>query len=567
MKKMQNNFNEIVNSHLIYAKTDENLIIKSMSKAFGNLLGYAQDEIIGKNYNILVQNKDSQKFYNGCEYVNTNSEESCGTDIQMISKHNDTVYTHTFIYPSFVDGVLDGFVFTVQDMHDTFVLNNLKVKQLSEEKYQETTMEFMKGTSVAILNKVSSKISLVVKIISFTIFMFFVWAISFDIEEIVRGEGKIIPTTKVKSIKNLEGGIVSIIHIKEGDRVKNGQILLKLDDISYKIKLDENSKRLAEFNAKKIRLEAEANNIKMKKNIDFESKYPKFIKIEKNRYITNSKELKSKIAKFDEQLKSNESVLKDTKNSFLVLEENYLSRAEELEESRNLSQKGIFSKYDIAIIQREVNGMLSDLMSAKEKQNQTRNAINEIKNKIKEAKFAFQNNAKEEYGKVVSEISRIEEIIKDLKETTKRTSIRTPVDGVIKELLVNTIGSSINPSEELVTIVPDNVAMISEVKIAPKDIGKLFIGQKIFLKVTAFDYAIYGNLEGEITNISPDTKTDKQSGNTYYLVQIKTKKNYLDNNKKYKLKVGMKVNTDIIVGKKTILDFVLKPILRSTQKD
>ncbi|MCK5111842.1 MAG: HlyD family type I secretion periplasmic adaptor subunit [Arcobacteraceae bacterium] len=566
LQQQKSEFDQIADTNMAYATTNKDLVVQDVSKAFCDMFGYTKDEIIGQQYNILVDYADSQKFYNGCEYVSTHSKEAWGTDMQMSTKDSHKLYTHTFIYPLFQADVLTGFTFVSRDIHDTYVLNKYKVEQLTKERYTETTLEFMRGTSVAILNTVSSKVSLVVKIVFMIILAFFIWAISFDIEEIVRGSGQVIPTNKIQSIKNLEGGVVSSIYIKEGDRIKKGQILLKLNDSAYQTKINEATQRLAELKIKALRLTAEANNKTFVSQRDLEFEYPALMKIEKNRYITNKKELKSKLAKFKEQLKSQESILADTQNSFLVLEENYLSRAEELEESNVLASKGVFSKYDVAIIEREVNTMLSSLVSAKEKLSQIRSSRNEIKNSMKEAKFSFQNMAKEEYSKTMSETSKLEETVKNIKEILSRTYVRTPVDGVVKELLVNTIGSSISPSEELITIVPNNADIISQIKIAPEDIGKLYVGQRISLKVTAFDYALYGNLIGEITNISPDTITDKQSGNTYYLVQIKTQKDYLDNDKSNKLKVGMKVNTDIIVGKKTILEFVLKPVLRSTQK-
>ena len=564
LREQREEFDQIVSNNMVYVTTDKDLIVVDASKSFSNMFGYLKDEIVGEKYNILVHRDDAHKFSNGCEYVSTHNKEAWGTDMKMISKHHITLYTHTFIYPLFESGVLRGFTFVSQDIHDTYVLNKFKVEQLKKEQYTETTLEFMKGTSVAILNTVNSKVSLVVKMLFAIIMIFFLYAISFDIEEIVRGDGKIIPTNKVQSIKNKEGGIVAKILVKEGDRVKKDQMLLKLNDISYKTQLAENTNRLAELYAKEMRLKAESSGKKLRIDKEFEFKHPKLMKIEKNRYITNKKEQKSKIGKFLEQLRSKKSEALDAKNAFLVLEENYLSRAEELAESEKLAAQGVFSKYDISTIQREVNDMLSSVVTAKERRVQIQNSINEIKNSISEAKFNFQNSAKEEYSLTLSEISKIKETIKNIKDTIARTYIRTPVDGVVKKLLVNTVGSSVNPSEELMTIVPDNADMIAEVKIKPSDIGKIYIGQQISLKVTAFDYALYGNLIGEIINISPDTMVDEKTGDTYYSVQIKTKKDYLNNNKKNKIKVGMKVNTDIIVGKKTILEFILKPVLKST---
>jgi len=566
MKIQQAELDTVINSHVVHIQTDTNLHITDVSRAFSDMFGYNQDEIIGQDINTLVKNENSQKFYNGCEYVSSHGKESWGTNLLMLHNENKTLYTKIFIYPSFDAGVFSGFTFIIQDTHDSFVLNNLKVKQLSQAKYEKSTLDYMRGTSVAILSAVSSKISLVVKIISFIILAFFIWATIFDIEEIVKGDGQVIPFSKVKSIKNLEGGVVEAIYIKEGDRVKKGQLLLKLSDTSYQIKIDESTKKLAEIKIKLLRLEAQANNIEFVIDDDLKYKYPDLMRNEQNRYISNQEELKSRIEKLKEQLNSQISIEKDSQNSYLLLKKNYESRLIELKANKKLAQQGVFSKYDIANIQREVNTMLSQMVSAKEKINQTQNSINEIKNSIKESKLSFQNIAKDEYSKITSETTTLKETIRNFKDIVNRTYVRTPVDGTIKKLLVNTIDSSVSPSEELITIVPDNSSIISEIRITPENIGKLYVGQKVFLKITAFDYALYGNLVGKIINISPDTTMDPKTGIAHYIVQVRTDKDYLDNNKENKLKVGMKVNSDIIVGKKTILEFVLKPILKSTQK-
>jgi len=207
------------------------------------------------------------------------------------------------------------------------------------------------------------------------------------------------------------------------------------------------------------------------------------------------------------------------------------------------------------------------MRSAKETIVQTRTQIQEIKNGMEETVLTFRNKASSQYNETIAEILRLKETRKSLEDVIERTVIRSPVDGVVKELFVHTIGTSIQPSADILTVVPDNYEMIAEVKMKPEEIAKLHIGQDVKLKVTAFDYSIYGDLEGKITNISPDTITDKDTGESHYLIYVKTKKNYLNNNEKYKIKVGMMVNADVLVGKKSILSFLLKPILKTTQRD
>ena len=567
IKAQKEELDAIIDTHMPYILTDKNLIITNSSRAFSDMFGYSIQESIGLSYKILIQYEDAEKFYNGCEYVSSHGREAWGTDIKMLSIDNDTIYTHTFIYPMFVAGALDGFAFVIENISSQKLLHKLQRKVLSTEKFHETTLDFVSSTSAAVLDTVSNKISSVVKIIVTFVLLFLVYAVSFNIDEISKGSGKFIPTSKVQHLKNLEGGIIESIYVHDGDSIKKGQILLKLSPISHQAKLEENNIRLFELRSKETRLKAESQNLPMSK-IKCEVKCDKnLIRLEEIYYESNKRELNQNLSKQMEKLKYQESALIDAQNKYLNLEENYMMLLEEFDTKKELSKQKIFTKYEIRTLERELNDALSAKRSAAETIVQVKTQIQEIKNGIEETKLTFRNKAALEYTQTIAEILRLEETKKNLEDIIARTVIRSPVDGVVKELLVHTIGSSVQPSSELLTVVPTVYEMIAEVKMKPEEIAKLHVGQSVKLKVTAFDYSIYGDLKGKITNISPDTIVDKETGESHYLIYIKTKSNYLNNNEKYKIKVGMMVNADILVGKKSIMSFLLKPILKTTQKD
>ena len=567
IKAQKAELDAIIDTHMPYILTDKDLIITNSSRAFSDLFGYGIQESIGESYKILIQHEDAEKFYNGCEYVSSHGKEAWGTDIRMLSINNDTIYTHTFIYPMFVAGALDGFTFVIEDISSQKLLHKLQRKVLASEKFHETTLDFVSSTSAAVLDTVSSKISSVVKIVVGFVMLFLLYAVSFNIDEISKGSGKFIPTSKVQHLKNLEGGIVESIYVHDGDSIKKGQILLKLSPISHQVKLDENKIRLFELHSKSVRLKAESQDTPMEK-ITCEMDCDKnLVKLEEIYYASNQRELNQNISKQQEKLKYQKSALVDAQNKFDILEENFLMLSEEFDTKKDLSKQKIFTKYEIRTLERELNDALSNKRSAAETIIQVQTQIEEIKNGIEETKLTFSNKASLQYSETISEISRLKETQKNIEDIIERTVIRSPVDGVVKELFVHTIGSSVQPSSELLTVVPDVYEMIAEVKMKPEEIAKLHVGQSVKLKVTAFDYSIYGDLNGKITNISPDTIVDKETGDSHYLIYIKTKSNYLNNNEKYKIKVGMMVNADILVGKKSIMSFLLKPILKTTQKD
>ncbi len=558
---------EIIDENMLSCIVDKDLQVKTISKAFCDLFGYTMLDFENKNFSIIIAPESAEKFHNGCEYVKNHGKESWGTELLLTTVDNKEISCNVIINPYFVENQLGGFIFVIHDISCQKLLHKLQVKMMSQEKFHQSTLGFISSTSAAVLDTVSTKTSLVVKIVVGFIFLFLIYAVSFDIDEIARGQGKFVPTANVQTIKNLEGGVVSEIFVKEGDSVKKGQILLNLSDVSYQSKFEENRIRMMELRAKEARLVAEINGLPMQKINCKEECEESMILNEKQHYLTNQQKLQENIAKQLEQLRYQESILKDTQNKYAVLSQNSAMLEKEFRAKKELESKKIFTKYELSQLERELNDALGEKKSAYEAINQTKAQIEEIKNTIAETKTIFRNDAASVLNETVAELLRLEEAKKNFGDMISRSVVRSPVDGVVKELFIHTIGSSIQPSSDILTIVPDNYEMVAEVKIKPEEIAKLHVGQAVKLKVTAFDYSIYGDLEAKIINISPDTITDKETGESHYLIYIKTKKNYLLDNEKYKIKVGMMVNADVLVGKKSIMSFLLKPILKTTQRE
>jgi len=573
--KEMHNFNAVAHEHMAYCIVDENLNVQNVSKAFSDILGYTDETLRNKNFSSIVDNDSVSKFYNGCEYVkNTNRDhkpederESWGTELTLASVYDQDVYTNTIISPTFYEDVHSGFILVIQDITAQKLLHKLQVKMFAQEKLDKSSLDFVSTTSAAVLDTISYKVSTVVKIVFSFIILFLVYAVAFDIDELSRGSGQFIPTSKVQHLKNYEGGVISHIYIREGDSVKKGQVLLKLSPIAHQAKLEENKIRLTELKAKVTRLEAESTGKNMNEIECTTGCDERLLDLERSYFTSNQKELNKNISKQQEQLKSKQSELTDAQNRYTVFEKNHRMLNKEFRVKKSLEKKKIFTKYELGLLERELNDSRSNLNSSKELIAQVKSQMQEIKDGIEETKLNFMNKASLQYGETVAEILRLQESEKNLKDVISRTIIKSPVDGIVKELFVHTLGTSIQSSAELLTIVPDNYEMVAEVKIKPEEIAKLHIGQAVNLKVTAFDYSIYGDLKGKITNISPDTIQDKDTGENHYLIYVKTKKNYLHNNEKYKIKVGMMVNADVLVGKKSIMSFLLKPILKTTQRD
>ena len=439
-----------------------------------------------------------------------------------------------------------------------------KINQSKE--YKKTDLEYMKSLSSAVLEKSSSSSRLVLWTIVLAIAWLLIWADNAPIDEITRGAGKVIPTHKIQVVQNLEGGIVSKVFVKEGDFVKEGQPLLKLQDIMFSSTYEENRLKIKELEAKIIRLKAEANDKPFVAPKSDDEDFKAFLDDEESLYYSDMKQLQSSLDVISSQLKQRESELteakakqKQTKKSLDLIEE-------EITIKKPLVKKGIVSNVEFITLKREKNEIEGTLEAITLSIPRIKSTINEAKRKYEEVKLLFQNKAKKELNEVKAELSRTKETINALGDRVYRTVVRSPVSGTIKQLFVNTRGGVIKPGMDIVEIVPKEDTLLIEAKIKPSDIAFLHVGQKAVIKFTAYDFSIYGGLNGTLSHISADTITDEED-NTFYLVHVKADKDYLvHNDEKLYIKVGMVASVDILTGKKTVLDYLLKPILKAKDR-
>lgn len=433
-------------------------------------------------------------------------------------------------------------------------------KNLSARDY-----EFMHSLSAAVIQVTPSKLRIVLYFWLVAIVLFFVWAHFASIDEIARGEGEIVPSGKNQMIQNLEGGIVDEILVKEGQEVKKGEILLKIDNQKSESSLTTNAIKADALEAKIVRLRAESIGAAFDVADELLERIPQLIENEKSLYLTNQKQLQSKIDALSEQLEQKKQELSEAKAHKRHLKDSLAFISEEVRMTEPMVAKGIRSKIDFLKLQREEN-------EAKEKYSATnytiprlQSAIKEIESTIKETHLLFQSDAKEKLNAAVAEFREYRSNMKALKDQVTRTVVRSPMNGIVQKLYVNTVGGVIKPGADIVEIVPTDENLIVEVKIKPADIAFIYYGQKAIVKFSAYDFSIYGGLDGRVIHISADTIKDEKE-NVFYTVRIQTNQNFLGDKKKpLKIIPGMTVNVDIITGQKSVLDYILKPILKTKQ--
>ncbi|MGH1600367.1 HlyD family type I secretion periplasmic adaptor subunit [Campylobacter majalis] len=422
----------------------------------------------------------------------------------------------------------------------------------------------MSSLSEAVLAKAPSNSRKILYAIFITVAWLMIWASYAKIDEITRGTGKIIPSGKNQTVQNLEGGIVQEILIKEGDEVKKDQIILKIDNKNFSSSYGESQLRLQELHAKFLRLDAEANDKVFDFNETRDINNSKAIMYELSLYDSNKAQLNEQIRILNEQLRQRESELNELRNKISQTQTSYQLAVKERDIMEPLFKKSLVSEVEFLQLQRRLNDLRGELEAARLSVPRVQSTINEVQNKITEAKLAFTNNAKKELNEVSAEMARINESQINLSDRVERTYVRSPVDGIVSKLMIHTISGVIKPGESIAEIVPLDDKLVAEVKVVPADVAFLRTGLPAKVKFTAYDFSIYGGLDGNVTLISADTETNEKTGESHYLVRVETDKNYLGTeDKPLRIKVGMVVSADIITGKKTILDYLLKPILKA----
>lgn len=442
-----------------------------------------------------------------------------------------------------------------------------KTPDLKKQEYAPEDLEYMSSLSAAVLEQHTPKSHIAVWLAFIGILWLLIWSAFAELDERTRGMGKVIPSQKIQTVQNLEGGIIEQISVTEGDRVKKGEPILKLSDVNFAGSFNENRLKMYELIAKSFRLEAESSSqpFNAPAQVYEDEEMRKLIEHEKSLYEAHMRQLRNAQAIIDKQISQRENELRETRAKQAELKNALELIRKEIAITEPLTKNNVVSEVQFLQLKRQETMINGDYKATGHTVSRVKDSISELRDKRNDLAYEFQNIAKKEWNMVVAEIDRIKEEQSVLADRVKRTIVRSPVDGTVKQILVSTVGGVIRPGMDLIEIVPDDDTLLIEAKINPADIAYIYPGQNAMVKFTAYDFSIYGGLQGTVKHVSADTITDERD-NSYYLVQIQTKKRYLGNEEQpLEIMVGMTVNVDILTGKKTVLDYLLKPILKVKQ--
>ncbi len=443
-------------------------------------------------------------------------------------------------------------------------LNKAIVEESDSVSIKSDELDYISSARAAVLeNTPIGGRALLWVIVSFVLCFIF-WAMFTEVDEFTRGDGKVIPSQQVQLIQNLEGGILAELYVSEGDIVERGQPLVRLDDTRFSSSLREAGVTLEQLQLKSLRLKAEASGTPFEIPKGYEWEAP-LIQQEMAFYRSRQEELESNQEVLEQQVNQRKQEISEVIAKRQQLEKSVELLNEEVGMTRPLVSQGAVSEVELLRLERQLNDLQGELKAAQLKLLRTKASLKESEEKLTNVSLVFQREAREQLNAITLELSRLSETSEALADRVKRTVVKSPVTGTVKRVLVNTIGGVVQPGMDIAEVVPSEETLFIEARIRPSDIAYLYPGQKAKIKFTAYDFSVMGGLDGKVVNISPDTILNEQN-ESFYLVKVETRQEFLSpDGTELPIIPGMTVSVDILTGKKTILDYILKPILKTKQ--
>lgn len=395
-------------------------------------------------------------------------------------------------------------------------------KEMWKAAVAEADIDFSKGAKEALLKHRIPGLDLILWASLLTIVALGFWASIAELDEVTKGQGKIIPSSSIQTIQNLEGGILVERLVKEGEFIKQGDIIARLDDTLRNASYEEEIAQQESLQAAMARYDSEANGWE-------KIQFPDYIKANRPDLVARENGL---FEKKKEEISKQISVV----NKSLELAK------QELAMTIPLVREQIISKVDLLRVQREVN---------------------ELEGKQSELWDKFQRESMEKYNESKNKLETLAKSLEGRKDTVERTTVRSPVSGTINKWHKTTIGGVVQPGEDIVDIVPDDGTLLVEAKIRPSDIAFLRPGQPAIVKLTAYDFSIYGGLDGVVENISADTIFDEIDNQHYYQIKVRNEgRNRGKNGKEFDIIPGMVAEVDVLTGRRTVMQYLTKPFHR-----
>lgn len=399
---------------------------------------------------------------------------------------------------------------------------------------------------------------------------FVAWASFAEVDEIARGDGKVIPASKTQIIQASEAGVVQEIAVKIGQIVKKNDLIIRLDNSL-------NTSSLGEQQAKARALEVRIARLKYEQSgnltgpfpcpEDIQSVAPQICDNEQKLLVARRENFDNKLSVLKSRLDQREKELNEAVANSDRLTKNLEVSDQETKLVESMVKKGLMARTEQLKVEREQTELHGQLNLAGETIKKAKSAITEAQLQVEELGLQLQQEALSDLTQALADLSVVDETIRGATDKVARTDIRSPVDGIVNTLELNTVGAFVQPGAVVAGIVPTSETLLVEARVSPRDVAFIRPDQEALIKVTAYDFSIFGGIEGRVSNITADSLVDQKTGEPYYQVRVSTDKSTLERDgKAYSIIPGMICSVDIKTGRKTILTYLLKPINKAREE-
>jgi adhesin transport system membrane fusion protein len=433
-----------------------------------------------------------------------------------------------------------------------------------DEKFNDSKLQdFAAEADYAILKQEPIRARALLRALIWITVIFLIWASFAKVAEVTRGEGKIIPYSQVQVLQSMDGGIVDELLVHEGDEVQKDQVLIRIDQTRFMSSVKESRAQYLSLLAKAARLRALAEDTPFVIPDEVVKEDPATAEEERRLYESKKAELSGLVSVSRQQMiqRQQEQVELTAKREQAA--KAYDLTAKELAATKPLLAAGAVSDVEILRLERDVAKYRGERDMASAQISRVSSAVAEYTRKVQEVELTFRNEARKDLSDTMGKLNSLTQSSVGLSDKVTRSVIRSPVKGVVKRLMVNTVGGVVQAGKDVIEIVPLEDNLLVEARVQPKDIAFLRPGLKATVKVSAYDFVIYGGLDGTLETIGADTVIDEK-GNAFYTVKIKTTQSSLGKN--MPIMPGMVVEVDILTGEKSVLSYLLKPVLRAKSR-
>lgn len=450
-------------------------------------------------------------------------------------------------------------------------------------KITQQDIEMADDVYGAMLTEAPSIHRLTIWALAALILTFIIWAYFAALEQVTSGEGKVIPSSNTQIVQSLDGGILEELYVREGMSVVKGQPIARIDDTRFQSDVNQQKQEVDSLRANIIRLRAELSSILVgddsnwrlqikiaKKEViftnEFTEKMPELVARQQQEYNGRLDSLINQLAIQGRKIEQKKQEIQELESKVATLQRSYDFANKELSLTRPLAEKNIIPEVELLKLERNVNDILGELEGVQLLRPKSESSLSETVLQRRETALKYRTDTRAELNKMQAELSRMNEAQVGVQDKVEKALMTSPVVGTIKTIHINTLGGVITPGQPLMEIVPTQDKLLIEAKIKPQDIAFLHPGLPAIVKVTAYDFAKYGGLHGKVEHISADTTQDDK-GNSFYVIRVRTDSSSIIKKDKTELPIipGMMTTVDVITGKRTVLEYILNPVLRAKQ--